>query len=183
MSSLRHATAVCLAALLLSCSKQPPNSVMNNSHASPGDGLFLSWQNTNSLRHAILEELDGMVWLYLTTPDSRKAERDCPAFTRRTPVEHVDWKLIEKTGAPPPISKDVASQTCQIQQPRAEDFSVSWSNDGESVGLVYHTKIIAMIVAGQKRGHSRALSKEGPLGLPFDEALAATTFPGASAGK
>jgi hypothetical protein len=34
-----------------------------------------------------------------------------------------------------------------------------------------------MIVAGDQRGYSRALAVEGPLGLPFDEALAAATFP------
>ena len=63
-----------------------------------------------------------------------------------------------------------------LRQPRAEDFNVTWSTDGASVGLVYPAEVIAMIVAGEKRGHSRALSRDGPLGLPFDDALAAKTF-------
>ena len=110
--------------------------------------LFVSWQNPDSQRHAILEELDGMVWLYLTAPDSAKLGRDCPAFSTVILVDKVDWKLIEDTGASPPIYKEVASSIATMQDPRASDFDVRWSPDGESVALVRDGQVICMIVAG-----------------------------------
>jgi hypothetical protein len=162
--------------MFLFCSKQPSGFEPHTAGRSNEKGLFLSWQHPTSRRHAILEEHDGSFWLYLTPPKSLKPERGCPAFTTKIQVETVDWKAIEQTGAPPPISMDVASKTCLIQQPLPEDFNVTSSSNGASIGLVHQGKIIAMIVAGEKSGHSRAIAKEGPLGLPFDDALAARTF-------
>lgn len=150
---------------------------MTTNDKSDEKGLFLSWQHPTTRRHAILEQMDGMVWLYLTAPDSMKPDRDCPAFTTLPPAETVDWKLIERTGQPPPITKDVATAAALIEHPIAREFGPFWSADGQSVAVVRGGQIICMIVAGAERGHSRALSKESPLGLPFDETLASRTFP------
>jgi len=139
-------------------------------------GLFLSWRHPVSLRTAILEEKDGMVWLYLSEPETTQPARDCPAFVTTTPPDSVDWEHVKKSGEPPGISKDVASVRALIGHPAPDEFSSVWSADGESVGLRYRGDIISMIVAGHQRGHSKALDHSSPLGEPFDEPLSASTF-------
>ena len=179
MNRLRNLILVlCLMAGLPCCSKRPTEPAMTTNDKSDKKGLFLSWQHPNSRRHAILEQMDGMVWLYLTAPDSLEPERDCPVFSTIPPADAIDWKLIEKTGHPPPMTKDVASATAVIEHPVASEYDSLWSADGQSVAVVRGGQMICMIVAGAERGHSRALSKESPLGLPFDDALASRTFPG-----
>lgn len=139
-------------------------------------GLFLSWIHPVSHRTAILEEIDGMVWLYLSQPQTTQPERDCPAFVTTTPPDSVDWELIKQTGEPPCITKDVASNRARIEQPAPGDFSSVWSSDGESMAVKHQGSYICMIVAGHNRGHSRAIEISNPLGEPFDESLFASTF-------
>ena len=118
-----------------------------------------------------------MVWLYLTAPGTKRPERDCPVFSTAPLAEKVDWAAIRDSGAPPPLSKDVASSEAMVSRPVTGKFEAIWSSDGRSVALLRSGRCIAMIVAGAQRGHSRALAVESPLGLPFDDALAAATFP------
>ncbi len=142
-------------------------------------GLFLSWRHPVSQRVAILEEGDGMVWLYLSHPEVTRPARDCPAFVTAPPPATVDWERVRQ-GETPRIAADIATDRSLIQSPEAEDFGTTWTPDGESVALRYRGEIICMIVAGHQRGHSRAVSRVGPLGVPFDEPLALATFtPGA----
>jgi len=118
-----------------------------------------------------------MVWLYLTAPGTKRPERDCPVFSTMPLAEKVDWAAIRDSGAPPRLTKDVASSEAVVARPVTGRFEAIWSSDGHSVALLRFDRCIAMIVAGAQRGHSRALAVEGPLGLPFDETLAAATFP------
>ena len=178
-SAMRFSTALIalVVCFVSACSRN--NSSMDDipaANQSDDRGLFLSWKHPNSHRAAILEEMDGMVWLYLSQPDSTKPARDCPAFVTTAPPDTIDWKLVAQTGEPPRISKDVASDRALIEHPAATDFSTVWSLDGESVGLRHRGEIISMIVAGQQRGHSRALRSTSPLGLPFDDVLATSIF-------
>ena len=117
-----------------------------------------------------------MVWLYLSQPQTTQPARDCPAFVTATPPGSVDWERIKQTGEPPGITKDVASDRALIEHPAPEDFSSVWTSDGESVALRHRGELICMIVAGQKRGHSKALEHSSPLGEPFDESLSVSTF-------
>ena len=166
-----------LCIVLTSCdSKQASTSSMTPANQSDDKGLFLSWQHPVSKRTAILEELGCMVWLYLTAADTNKPERDCPVYSTVPLADKVDWIAVRESGAPPPLSKDVASSEAFVARPVAGQFEASWSSDGQSVALFRSGRCIAMIVAGVERGHSRALAVEGPLGLPFDEDLASATF-------
>jgi hypothetical protein len=139
--------------------------------------MFLSWQHSVSKRHAILEEAGGMVWLYLTGPNSTKPEGHCPAFATQPLADTIDWKVIEKTGAPPSITKDIASATAIIEHAKGSELSPMWSANGESVALIRGGEILCMIVAGAEQGYSRAIATPGPLGLPFDDVVAGKTFP------
>ena len=192
MMTLRRSSALLLGVLIVilalgirsACSRKPvamveplqPGEVVINNQ-SDKKGLLLSWQHPVSHRHAVLEELDGMAWLYLTNPGKLDPKRDCPAFaTRPLTVEKVDMNAVSKLGAPPPISKDVASPEAVITGVVPGNLNTVWSEDGESVGLLYKGRIIAMIVSSATQGHSRALELASPFGLPFDEGLANLVF-------
>ena len=164
--------------LLATCRRSEPTTQMEIPVANQSDerGIFLSWRHPVSQRTAILEEMDGMVWLYLSQPSTTRPVRDCPAFASASLPDSVDWQRIKQTGEPPRISKDVASDRAVIMGPVAADFSTVWSADGESVALRHQREIVCMIVAGAHRGHSRALARACPLGLPFDQSLASITF-------
>ena len=127
-----------------------------------------------SQRVAIIEEDNGMVWLYLSHPEVTRPARDCPAFITAPPPPTVDWERVLR-GETPRIAADVATDCSFIQSPAAEDFGTIWTPDGESVALRHNGEIICMIVAGHQRGHSRAVNGVGPLGFPFDEPLAIAT--------
>jgi hypothetical protein len=174
---MRALTLILLAVIATGCSKGSEGPAIAMSDRSSSKGLFISWKHPVSRRTAILEEMDGMVWLYLTAPNSQTPDRDCPAFATGPLADTVDWESIAKTGEPPKLTKDVASATALIEHVTASEFTTTWSSDGESVALVRGGEIICMIVAGAQKGHSRAIAKQGPLGLPFDEALAQKTFP------
>ncbi len=163
---------------LSACDRRDPQTQMNIPAANQSDdkGLFLSWRHPVSHRTAILEEMDGMVWLYLSQPQTTQPARDCPAFVTATPPDSVDWERIKQTGEPPGITKDVAADQALIEHPSPEDFSTVWSSDGESVAVRHRGEIICMIVAGQKSGHSKAVAGSSPLGEPFDDSLFGSTF-------
>jgi hypothetical protein len=143
---------------------------------SDGRGLFLSWRHPVSYRTAILEEIDGMVWLYLSEPHTTKPGKDRPAFVTATPPDAVDWERIKQTGELPGITKDIATDRALIEHPSSRDFSTVWSLDGESVAVRQRGELLCMIVSGQKRGHSKSVAGCSPLGEPFENLLFASTF-------
>lgn len=124
-----------------------------------------------------------MVWLYLTLPQTTQPARDCPAFVTATPPDSVDWERIKQTGEPPGITKDMATDRALIERPSPEHFSTVWSSDGESVAVRHRGELICMVVAGQKRGHSKAVAGSSPLGEPFDDSLFTSTFTTAAVGE
>lgn len=166
---------------LSTCDRRDPQTQMDSpdTNQSNDGGIFLSWRHPVSHRTAILEEIDGMVWLYLSLPQTTEPARDCPAFVTDTPPDSVDWERIKQTGESPGITKDIATERALIEHPSPEDFSAVWSSDGGSVALRHRGELICMIVAGHKRGHSghsKAVAGSSPLGEPFDDSLFASTF-------
>jgi len=150
---------------------------MSLNDQSDGEGIFLSWTHSDSRRTAIVEELDGMVWLYLTGSENHRPERDCPVFSTIPIIEKLDWGAVRESGTPPHLYREVATADAMLPNPLASEFSVVWSIDGQSVALHYSGRRIAMIVSGFELGHSAALLTKGPLGLPFDAELSDITFP------
>jgi hypothetical protein len=75
---------------------------------------------------------------------------------------------------PPPIVKSFAGPGAVVDAPEHSVWQFRWSTDGESVALVRDGVVVALIVSGQRRGHSAAIAAECPWGAPLrDEHLAA----------
>lgn len=109
---------------LSTCDRRDPQTKMDSpdTNQSNDGGIFLSWRHPVSHRTAILEEIDGMVWLYLSLPQTTEPARDCPAFVTDTPPDSVDWERIKQTGESPGITKDIATEGALIEHPSPEEL-------------------------------------------------------------
>jgi hypothetical protein len=55
-------------------------------------------------------------------------------------------------------------------------FTFRWSGDGRSVALVVRDQPIAFILHDEAVGYGRNISKEGPMGSPWEEAKYESAF-------
>jgi hypothetical protein len=140
------------------------------------DEVFLDSRHSASRRFAILEEKNGTAWLYLTAPGKPRPEKDVVVFVRSR-LATMDEVLAEaRKGRPPPLAKDFATKDAILPKPEVADFSLEWSADGQGVALLRNNSPLAMILADAKRGFSKALSKSGPFGEPWDQSAYERVF-------
>lgn len=132
-------------------------------------GIFLEHQHATTRRLVVLEADDRCAWLYLTGPGVRKPEKDAFAYTPGPLTDSDRARAEAKDGLPPSLAADYASGRATIEGARSEDFTFRWSADGRSVALLRRGEPIAMIVSDSKRGYSKALSRSGPYGEPWDQ--------------
>jgi hypothetical protein len=133
--------------------------------------IFISSHNDVSNRFAVLEDDERVAYLYLTARGTQRPERDAIAYVRNAPPETVDWKAAASEGNPPMLDRAHATMAAVIPAPIASDFSVRWSPDGESAALLYKGDPIALVLASERMGYSKAVASECPLARPWDEAL------------
>jgi hypothetical protein len=143
---------------------------------SDADGFLLDRQHPGSLRYAILEASARCAWLYLTVPENYRVERDAFVFSPGPLVTRDEAVGSASLGEAPPLSVDYATPEAVLPDARREHFAFRWSDDGQSVAVLYQGNPIAMIVAGAERGYSRALSRSGPFGFPWDSEVYDATF-------
>jgi hypothetical protein len=133
--------------------------------------IFLSDENPVSGRWAILEDNGNSAWLYITKPGTQQPEKDAFVYSPVQPIERLNIEDIKEHGAPPILTKDLATDSSVLLNAKASEFRFRWSADGESVSVLYLGKPISMIVKESERGYSSALGKEGFFGLPWDQAV------------
>jgi hypothetical protein len=141
-----------------------------------GEGIFLSSRNAVSGRHAVFEDDGASAWLYLTEAGGQRPERDVFVYSPIAPVAKESAMAEAKAGKPPPLAADYAASNAPFASPSAASLSFLWSADGEAVSLLHAGEPIAMIAAEWKQGCSKAVSRPGPYGLPWDEALYRAQF-------
>jgi len=171
----------CLMAIALGCDSNDAPS----SDSSGGDGLptsdadtplFLEAQHAKSRRFAILEDNGNSCWLYLTTPDQPRPEKDCFVYAPVEPIEELNIDAVRDEGEPPILTKNLATNSALLTNPKPSDFRLRWSVDGESIAVVHKGVPVAMIVKDRKRGVSKALNKSSFFGEPWDQGLYERVF-------
>ncbi len=140
------------------------------------DEVFVENKHTKSHCYAILEDDGGTAFLCLIGTNTLKPERDIVVYCRVQPALKVDWKEVERTGKPPPLSQDDASDKAVIKSPQKADFSLVWSPDGPSVVVLYRRTPWAMMVAASAKGYSRALKRSGAVEHPWDQKVYEQVF-------
>lgn len=139
-------------------------------------GIFLSSRNPVSGRQAVFEDNGTSAWLYLTEAGSQRPERDVFVYSPIAPVAKECAMAEAKAGQPPPLAADYAVASAPFSGASAASLSFQWSADGEAIGLLHAGEPLAMIAAESKQGFSKAVSRPGPYGLPWDETVYRTRF-------
>ena len=112
--------------------------------------IFLSDQNAQSLRHAVVEDDGDVAYLYLTAPQSTTIAASAWIYNRASsPL------------TPPPLTRD---------------WALLWSHDGHSVAILADGLPMACIVNATNPGYSRGLTAPTSLGTTWDHAIYARVF-------
>lgn len=133
------------------------------------DSLFLGEQHPVSGRTATFEDNGTSAWLYLSKSGYAEVVADAWAFNRVRPPRKSEIDTYR--GGPPPAVEGYAGDQALCQEPSRYEWALQWSDDGESCAVLQDGKAIAMIANGQRPGYSRHLTKSGPWGEPWNEAL------------
>ena len=131
-------------------------------------GIYLQSFSAASTRYAVLEDDGYVAYLYICGPNTLTPERSVVVYSRRPPVAKVDWWELQQTGDTAPISRDIASGEAVIAQPAAQEFTFKWSRAGDAVALLRRGKPLAYVAAEQP-GRSKAVAKQSPLAVPWDQ--------------
>ncbi len=140
------------------------------------DDLFLEDQHPDSRRYAIFETNDNGGWLYLTAPDEGRPEADALVFSSGYLCTIEEAQQAAESGEAPPLAEPFASDEAILELANPDALALAWSEDGESIAVLYGERPLAMIVDGPRRSYSRAIGLKGPYGLPWDDEVYLATF-------
>jgi hypothetical protein len=145
---------------------------MTDAESQPGP--FLSDLNARSRRHAIFEDDGDTAYLYLTGPDSLAPVAYVWVYNRarasaESPAAHARGHCSSAPFA------WATSRDFSIN-PAHRQWSLSWSEDGESVSLLENARPVACIVQAGRGRYSRRLVQSGPRGSPWSDADYAEAF-------
>ena len=143
---------------------------------SDDEGFVLDRRHPASRRRAILDVNGRCAWLYLTLPDNMRIDREAFVFSPGLLVTLDEAFGAAKASQPPPLAADYASACAVIVDARREHFAFRWSDDGQSVAVLYQGDPIAMIIADTDHGFSRALGRSGFYGYPWNSDVYVDTF-------
>ena len=131
------------------------------------DSIFLSEQPPATRRWAILEDDGVSAWLYITEPYAEKPAAHCFVYNRIPPIPGSD--IAKYRNGPPPVTVSYASEEAHWPTVDEQDLGVTWSEDGSVAVASLAGEPVAMLRVGERRGYSKALSKEGPFGKPWND--------------
>lgn len=131
--------------------------------------IFIHSHHEASNRFGIFEDNEETAFLYLTEAGTQRPIKDAVAYSRKSPVEKVDWEKIEESGDAPPLWKDISSDTAVVESPNETEFSFKWSADGNAIALLRNGIPIAFVSTTEKYGFSKAVSKPSPLANPWSQ--------------
>jgi hypothetical protein len=127
-------------------------------------GPYISEQHPSSRRHAIFEDDGTSAWLYLTAPEQTRPVADVFVYNRHAPADDVDDSDHSR---PPPIIKQFATPGAVVHAPERSAWHFRWSSGGESVALLRDGAVVALILSGERRGYSSAITAECAWGAPL----------------
>ena len=140
--------------------------------ATPHEDLFESAQHPKSRRWAVVEDDGQVAWLYLCGPDSHKPVASCFLYNRAQ--SQTDPTLAR--GESPVVPDRYLVSGAAHLPPSPSAVRIRWSQDGESVAVLFGGVLMGFIAKGDSYGFSKLLAEAGPFGSPLDVALYESTF-------
>jgi len=99
------------------------------------DELLVSFRSEVSGRTVVVSDEGDSVWGYLTRAGTLQPERDCWLFNTPEAPLSPDISEYRRTRRPPPAPAAMVGPGGVQDPPRAERWSVRWSQAGESVAI------------------------------------------------
>jgi hypothetical protein len=134
--------------------------------------LFESAQHPGSRRWAVVEDDGRVAYLYLCKPDSTTPVADCFLYSRAS----LKPDSLEEDGGAPVVPDNYLVSAAPHLPPSSDAVQLRWSDDGESVAVLFGGVLMGFIAKGSRFGFSRLIAKSGPFGSPLDVELYERTF-------
>lgn len=128
--------------------------------------FYVEAVSSSGTHQCIVEGYGRSVWMYLHDLQSRQVIADAPLCSLKPPTPLAEFRRTYQRGQTPPLVREYATDSAEITE--ISDLTLTWGDDGSSVAACLHGVPIAMVLADQKAGYSKAVSKEGPWGRPWD---------------
>ncbi len=136
----------------------------------PQAPLFLQSTHETSGRSAVIDEVAGSVWLFLTSPGSQQPERDCWLANTVGHDEQQAMDHYRALGLPPPAAPALVESGGVVTAPSEHAWDLRWSADGESVAAICDGEVRGFVCATSGSSRARFLNGDGPWGLAWDQA-------------
>lgn len=131
------------------------------------DSIYVDSVSPCETLQCIVEGDGRTVWMYLHDLEKRKVIGDAPVCSLVEPLSLKEFQKTYRGKGAPPLVKEYASAAATIADLDSRMIRLKWADD--AVVAMIKRKPVAMIVRATKRGHSRAIAKEGPWGHPWDQ--------------
>lgn len=134
---------------------------MANRHPEP---LFAHSSHEVSGRCAVLEEVEGSIWLYLMRAEGEPPELDCWLANTIAHHEQQAPEHYRSAHLPPPAPPSLVSGECVIASPSAHAWSLRWSADGGAVAALCDGRVLGFLCSRRMAAYSHHLTKDCPWG-------------------
>ncbi len=131
--------------------------------------IYLSSVNHTGLLQCVVEACGGTVWMYLHDLTKQCVVGDAPVCSFVPPVSVGEFKQQYRRGDTPPLVKEFSTNRAVVADIETDRIVLRWSRDGCSVVALIDGEPFVMIIAGQKKGLSKAISRSGPWANPWDD--------------
>lgn len=111
------------------------------------------------------------VWMYLHDLSVPCVIGDTPICSLVRLISLDDFKEQYQRGETPPLVLEHSTNRALIPDISNHQIDVMWLQDGRSVVALVDDEPFAMIVAGKKKGFSKAISLQGPWGNPWNDEI------------
>lgn len=131
--------------------------------------IFHQSQDESTGRYLIIEEDKDSIWAYLTFPNDVRIEKDCFMASRKEIItESIEEMGYWDQGAPPPLIKSYSTEESVKQHLEEADISSSWRDNGKVIVSISNQPFLYFLPS-EKRGFSKAISKDGMFGNCWNE--------------
>lgn len=131
--------------------------------------LFLQSTHDISGRSAVLDEVEGSVWLYLMSAAGAPPERDCWIANTLAHEEQRELQYYRTEGLPPPTPPKVTNADCIVAEPSKHSWELRWNADGDAVAVHCDGKVRGFICARSQASYAYHLRVDGPWGRAWHQ--------------
>ena len=127
--------------------------------------ILLRGQHPVSKRHAILEDDGRCAYLYITAPDKEEPVSQVWVYNRAGVPKGGFMNMVKMVfkGTPPPAAAEYVTGSSELKSPKAKQWELRWSKDGNAVALLEDKVPAAFVPANERPGYSRGIAKDSNL--------------------